>query len=212
VIDFETTGLATDASAEPIEVGVVLLDARSDEVTTLESAIRPRGQVPGVVRALTGIDDADLQGAPSIEQVAPPLAAALQERLLVAHNADFERHFLTRFVAPRLADQRYLDTQDLLAIAHPDAPDLRLETLARELLGREERHRALSDALDLARVLSHAAAGARAGRARYAVVRDALERFDASSPWLPLVSAAGLPREEEAPAQYVAIPRHTRRR
>jgi ATP-dependent DNA helicase DinG len=206
VIDFETTGLATDATAEPIEVGAVLLDARRAAVTTLESAIRPRGQVPRLVRALTGIDDADLQGAPSVEQVAAPLAAALGGRLLVAHNAEFERHFLARFVSPRLGEQRYLDTQDLLAIAHPDAPDLRLETLARELLGREERHRALSDALDLARVLSHAAAGARAGQARYAAVRDALERFDASSPWLPLVSAAGPPQEAEASAQYVAIP------
>jgi ATP-dependent DNA helicase DinG len=206
VIDFETTGLATDASAEPIEVGAVLLDARRDAVTTLESAIRPRGRVPRVVRALTGIDDADLLGAPRIEQVAPPLAAALADRLLVAHNAEFERHFLARFVSPRFAEQRYLDSQDLLAIAHPDAPDLRLETLARELLGREESHRALSDALDLTRVLSHAAAGARAGQARYAAVRDALERFDAGSPWLPLVSAAGLPREEKASAQYVAIP------
>jgi ATP-dependent DNA helicase DinG len=206
VIDFETTGLASDASAEPIEVGVVLLDAQRDEVTALESAIRPRGRVPRAIEALTGICDADLETAPRIEELAPRLAAVLEERVLVAHNTEFERHFLSRFVSPRFAEQRYLDSQDLLALAHPDAPDLRLETLARELLGREESHRALSDALDLARVLSHIAAGARGGRARYAAARDALERFDPSSPWLPLISAAALAREEEAPAQYVAIP------
>jgi ATP-dependent DNA helicase DinG len=206
VIDFETTGLATDASAEPIEVGAVLLDAQRDAVTTLESAIRPRGRVPRAIEALTGIRHADLETAPRIEEVAPPLAAALAERVLVAHNTEFERHFLSRFVSPHFTERRYLDSQDLLALAHPDAPDLRLETLARELLGREESHRALSDALDLARVLSHIASGARAGRARYAAVRDALERFDANSPWLPLVCAAGLAPEEGTPAQYVAIP------
>jgi hypothetical protein len=45
-------------------------------------------------------------------------------------------------VSPRLDGQRYLDTQDLLALTHPDAPDLRLETFTRGMLGSEE-HRAL---------------------------------------------------------------------
>jgi ATP-dependent DNA helicase DinG len=205
VIDFETTGLSTDPAAEPIEVGAVLLDAGSEQVIALESPIRPRRPVPRVVRALTGIEDADLRGAPAVEEVAAPLSEALEGRLLIAHNAEFERHFLVRFVSPRFREGRYLDSQDLLAIAHPDAPDLRLETLARALLGREERHRALSDALDLAGVLSHVATGARSGDPRYAVVRDALERFDAASPWLPLLGAAGLPEEEVAFAQFVSI-------
>jgi len=206
VIDFETTGLTNDPAAEPIEVGAVLLEAGGERVVAIESLIRPRRPVPRVVRALTGIEDADLRAAPPVEEVAAPLAEALEGRLLIAHNAEFERHFLTRFVSPKFRDQSYLDTQDLLAIAHPDAPDLRLETIARELLGREESHRALSDALDLARVLSHTAAGASAGNPRYVVVRDALERFDAGSPWLPLVRAAGLPEEASAFEQFVRVP------
>ena len=84
------------------------------------------------------------------------------------------------------AERRYLDTQDLLAIAHPDAADLRLETFTRELLGSEERHRALSDALDTLRVMSDAAVAAGRGDRRYAIARAALETFAPEAPWLPL--------------------------
>jgi len=206
VIDFETTGLSDDPGAEPIEFGAILLDADTDRVVTLESPIRPRGAVPRVVQALTGLADDDLRDAPPIEALTAPIAAALEGRTLVAHNSDFERHFLTRFVAPEFAQRRYLDTQDLLAIAYPDAPDLRLETITRQLLDRDERHRALSDALDLASVLSVMAAGARSGEARSAVVCDALERFDAGSPWLSLVRATGLPEGGDALPQFVVIP------
>ncbi len=112
----------------------------------------------------------------------------LAGRCLIAHNAAFERHFLSTFVDRVLAEARYLDTQDLLSLTHPDAPDLRLESFTRMLLGREERHRALDDALDTARVIARVGLGALAGERRYAVARRCLERFAPGSPWLPLVA------------------------
>ncbi len=206
VVDLETTGLATDAGSEIIELGAVLLDPGEPAVVTIESLFEPRGPLPRAVQRLTGLSQQDLSGAPRVAEVAGEIAASLAGRTLVAHNADFERHFLGRQVASRLGEARYLDTQDLLAVTHPDAADLRLESFTRDLLGSEERHRALSDALDTLRVMSVAAAGARCGEARYATARDALESFAPESPWLPLLAGAPPLREPEPRAQFVAIP------
>jgi len=207
VIDLETTGLSGDAGAEIIELGAVLLDPGADHLQTVETLFEPRGPIPRAVQRLTGLTDADLAGAPRLAELASSIAASLAGRTLVAHNADFERHFLARQVAPGLGEARYLDTQDLLAVTHPDAPDLRLESFTRDLLGSEERHRALSDALDTLRVMSAAARGARAGEARYATARNALETFAPESPWLPLLAAAPPLADPEPRAQFVKIAR-----
>jgi ATP-dependent DNA helicase DinG len=206
VVDLETTGLSSDPSAEILEIGLVLIEAGGSALTTLESLVRPSGAVPRAVQRLTGLADADVAGAPEIAALAGPVAEALAGRTVVAHNADFERHFLSRFVSSELEELRYLDTQDLLAIAHPDAPDLRLETFTRRMLSSEERHRALSDALDTARVLSEVAVGARRGEHRYAVAREALETFAPDSPWLALFQGGPALRTSELPAQFVVIP------
>jgi ATP-dependent DNA helicase DinG len=205
VVDLETTGLPDGGRAEILEIGAVLLDPGQPEVGTLTGLVRPRQPVPRAVRALTGIRDADVTDAPAIEAVAASVDTALAGRTIIAHNADFERHFLERFVSPGFRERRFLDTQDLLACAHPDAPDLRLETFTLELLGRVERHRALDDALDTARVISHVAAGARSGLSRYVVARDALELYDAESSWLPLLSGTGLTLAQTEPEQHVPI-------
>ena len=75
---------------------------------------------------------------------------------------------------PTLASATYLDTLDLLALTHPDAPDLRLESFTRMLLGSEERHRALDDALDTARVIALAGQGSAAGEPRFVAARARL--------------------------------------
>ncbi|MGH0031565.1 MAG: helicase C-terminal domain-containing protein [Myxococcota bacterium] len=205
VVALETTGLADDAAAEVIEVGVVLLDAHREQVGIVDRTVRPRGRVPRFVTALTGLVDASLEDAPPIEAVAPQLAKLLEGRTIVSHNTAFERHFLSRFVAPELARNDYLDTQQLLALTHPDAPDLRLETFSRSLLGREERHRALSDAVDAAGVLSAAAVGARAGEPRWVAAASALETYAERSPWRALLRTPLFPPEETDPLQYIPI-------
>jgi ATP-dependent DNA helicase DinG len=197
VVDLETTGLAGEPGAEILEFGAVLLDPGRPRVTTAECLVRPEAKLPRAVQRLTGLCDRDVEGAPGIAEVAGPIAQLLSGRVLVAHNAEFERHFLARFVSPELEKARYLDTQDLLSVSHPDAPDLRLETFARALLGSEERHRGLADALDTARVLARVAAGARAGEARYATARSALERYAPDSPWRALLAG---PLGADAPA------------
>lgn len=199
VIDFETTGLAGDARAEILEIGALLIDPGSGSATTIETLVRPSRAVPPAITRLTGITNDAVAGAPVLAGVRDALAAHLAGRAIVAHNADFEKFFLERDVPGAAAGARFLDTQDLLAITHPDAPDLRLETFTRRLLGCEERHRALADALDAARVVSCVGVGARAGEPRYAIARSALLRFAPDSPWLALlpedVCVRPVPRE-----------------
>ena len=207
VVDLETTGLMEDSEAEILEIGVLLIESDPASVATLSALVKPRGPLPRVVKRLTGLDDADVEGARPLAELATEFAKALEGRTIIAHNADFERAFLSRQVHPGLADAKYLDTLDLLALTHPDAPDLRLESFTRMLMGTEEKHRALDDALDTARVMSQAGRGALRGELRYVTARRALEAYAPESPWLGLLekpSAVDIGVEEE-PLAFVPI-------
>ena len=187
VVDLETTGLASDSRAEILELGAVLIDPGSLTANTIGCLVRPTRSLPLPIRRLTGLTDADVASAPRIAEVAGLFGEALAGRTLIAHNASFERRFLSRFVSSSLGEATYLDTQDVLALTHPDAPDLRLESFTRRLLGTEEHHRALDDALDTARVLAHLASGAHKGEQRYITARRALDRYAPESPWVALL-------------------------
>ena len=191
VVDLETTGLPDSRSAEIIEFGCVLLDPGADEVGVARTLVRPGRALPSLISRLTGLVDADLADAPRLVAVRDAVREALAGRVLVAHQAEFERSFLRRDVDSALGAARYLDTQEILALTHPDAPDLRLETFVRDLLGREERHRAFEDALDAAAVLSHVAEGAARGVARYAAAARILATHLPASPWRGLLEPMG---------------------
>jgi ATP-dependent DNA helicase DinG len=205
VVDLETTGLVEDPGAEILELGAVLIEPGAPQLAVLHSLVRPSRPIPRVVERLTGLTDADVAGAPAIAEVARPISDALAGRTLIAHNADFERRFLARFVSRELGDARYLDTLDLLALTHPDAPDLRLESFTRRLLGSEERHRALDDALDTTRVLVRVAQGASGGERRYATARLAIARFAPDSAWLALLGEAPAAEAGGDGAQFVEV-------
>ncbi len=200
-MDLETTGLAPHEGAEILELGAVLADPGAATLRTLATLVRPDGAVPPAIARLTGIRPEEVAAAPPLAAVCAAFQEALAGRAIVAHNAGFERLFLGRFLGAALADAWYLDTQDLLAVTHPDAPDLRLETFTRSLLDTEERHRALDDALDTARVVSRAAAGT---DPRYGAARDALESFAPDSPWLALF-AKGEARVRAERAPFVVV-------
>jgi len=205
VVDLETTGLSADEGAEILEFGALLVEPGREQVVTLSTLLRPQGPLPRAVARLTGLTDADLTDAPALADVAPALREALTGRTIVAHNADFERAFLSRYVDPALASATYLDTLDLLALTHPDAPDLRLESFTRMLLATEERHRALDDALDTARVMALAGKGSAEGEPRFVAARRACEAFAPESPWLALLAKPALAETAEPAVPFVVI-------
>jgi len=191
IVDLETTGLPNDPGARILEFAALLLDPGMSEVRAVSTLIDPEAAIPAAIQRLTGISDAMVAGAPSLDAVRESLREQLRGRAIVAHNADFERHFLARWIGGELSSVVYLDTQDLLAVAHPDAPDLRLESFTRSMFGTEERHRALDDAADTLRVMARIAFGAQLGEPRYAAARAALANYAPDSPWLALLASAG---------------------
>ena len=155
VIDTETNGLNGDG-CELTEVGAVLvgggeLHDRWDSLVRTASPLR-RG-----VQRLTGITQAMVEDAPDLEVVLPALAERLEGRVMVAHNAPFDRRVL------RQAFER-------IGLDWPQPPVLCTAALSRTLLPLQRRrglravadalgidvdvvHRALADAETCARVL-----------------------------------------------------------
>ena len=94
VVDTETNGLGGDA-CELTEVGAVLVGGGElhDRWSSFVRCNRPLGR--GIQR-FTGITQEMLADAPGLEEVLPTLAAWLDGRVLVAHNAPFDRRVLRR--------------------------------------------------------------------------------------------------------------------
>lgn len=92
LIDFETTG--TDASVDRvIEMGIIGFD--DGKVTFREGLlINPGIPISDESRAIHGITDEELEGAPAFEQALPRILELLAGRLPVAYNASFDRGFL----------------------------------------------------------------------------------------------------------------------
>jgi len=92
VIDFETTG--RDAETDRvIEIGLVTFER--GRVSQRESLlVNPGIPVPEESRAVHGITDEELAGAPDFATVMPRVLDLLQGKLPVAYNAPFDRGFL----------------------------------------------------------------------------------------------------------------------
>ena len=92
VVDFETTG--RDAETDRvIEIGLVTFE--KGRATQRESLlVNPGIPVPEESRAVHGITDEELAGAPDFAAVMPRVLELLQGKLPVAYNASFDRAFL----------------------------------------------------------------------------------------------------------------------
>lgn len=153
VVDVETTGL-DPAHAHVIEVGALFIEPGREPVRR-SWLVRPPGPVPAWITALTGLDDAELSGAPPFGALEPEIAAALTGWTLVAHNAGFERSFL----GPVVDGATFIDSCVLTHLLYPELPSHSLDALVRWAgVGAGAQHRALGDAEDTLKVLEVAVA------------------------------------------------------
>ncbi|WKD57007.1 DNA polymerase III PolC-type [Corynebacterium capitovis DSM 44611] len=91
VVDLETTGFG--GTDRIIDIGVVLLGPDLEHQGTWETLVQPGRDIPNsYVHKITATD---LVRAPRFEVVAPYLAYLLHGRIPVAHNAGFEKRFLS---------------------------------------------------------------------------------------------------------------------
>jgi DNA polymerase-3 subunit epsilon len=154
-VDTETNGLGGDA-CEITEVGAVLVGG-GELHDRWSSLIRPSAPLRRGIQRFTGITQAMVDEAPWPEAVLPELATLLEGRVMVAHNAPFDRRVLRQaFERVGLDWPRppVICTAALARVLLPLQRERRLTALA-DALGIEVRqaHRALADAETCARVL-----------------------------------------------------------
>jgi len=144
VLDTETNGLGGDA-CELVEVGMVLVGG-GELHDRWSSLVRTSVPLRRGIGRLTGITHEMVAAAPPLEQVLPEVGRQLRGRLLVAHNAPFDRRVL------RQAFGR-------IGLEWPELPVLCTAALARALLPlqRERRLAALADALGIEVEVAHRA-------------------------------------------------------
>lgn len=155
VIDFETTGLSPGYD-RVIEAAAVRVE--NGEITGhFQSLANPGMRIPAFIENFTGISNAMVAKAPSTREVMADLADFLGDHQLAAHNANFDRGFLTAELQPlrRRPRQDFLCTLLLARRIARGLPGYKLEQVARHLQVPVPRdtHRALADAEMAARVL-----------------------------------------------------------
>jgi DNA polymerase-3 subunit epsilon len=156
VVDLETTGGSPYRGHRVTEVAAVCVSG--GKITdTYCSLVNPDRAIPGFITSLTGISQQMVLEAPRFHEVAPRVAAAIEGRVFVAHNAAFDWRFLSHEMqqatgmAPR---GKQLCTVRLARKLLPELPSRGLDALALYFgLEIESRHRALDDAVATAHVL-----------------------------------------------------------
>lgn len=93
VFDLETTGFG--AGAKITEIGAVRMEC-GELTDTFSSLVNPGIPIPPMVQQLTGITNAMVATAPTIEELLPSFLAFVGNSPLVAHNAPFDVGFLFR--------------------------------------------------------------------------------------------------------------------
>ena len=90
--DLETTGLSSKTDTI-IEIGAVIMKD-GQEIDRFQTFVDPGRKLEPKIIELTGITDAMLLGAPKIEEVLPKFLEFVGDRVLVAHNSDFDTGFI----------------------------------------------------------------------------------------------------------------------
>jgi DNA polymerase-3 subunit epsilon len=190
VIDLETTGLSPGAHERIVEIAVVHTDENGAITGEWETLVNPQRHVGA--EHIHGIRAVDLIDAPSFADIADDLVDLLGGRVIVAHNARFDRGFLAaEFGRTPLAlpdDAPTLCTMQLARELIPGAGRSLADCCAAFDIPLENAHRALVDAHATAELLG----GYIASTDRefwYAHIDRAL-----SVGWPPLTRASGRER------------------
>ncbi|MBI5514672.1 MAG: 3'-5' exonuclease [Deltaproteobacteria bacterium] len=146
IVDTETSEAGRGARLVELAALCVRDGAVVEEFQTL---VNPESHISGFVTSIHHITDAMVARAPTVGPALRAFLAFAGARPLVAHNAPFDRGVLSRELLraelPRPAVPMYC-TLKLARRVFPDAPNHRLETLARWLkVPAMPSHRALAD-------------------------------------------------------------------
>jgi len=114
----------------------------------LRELVRPSGNIPKLIRELTGITNETVADADTIDRVLPRVAAFVGDARVIAHNAHFDRRFLehnARLMGTTFAGNEWVCTMRM-AQRVPLGRPYKLAALAERLdVPDQGSHRALDD-------------------------------------------------------------------
>jgi len=151
VVDLETTGGSAADGSQITEIGAVKVKG-GEILGEFQTLVNPHTEIPAFIAVLTGISNAMVAEAPSIDAALPAFLEFAQGCVLVAHNAPFDVGFLKHFARqldypwPRF---EVLDTVTLARrlVSRDEAPNHKLSSLAAVFeASTTPDHRALNDA------------------------------------------------------------------
>ena len=110
--DLETTGLSSKTD-RIIEIGAVILKD-GQEIDRFQTFVDPERHLERKIVELTGITEEMLVGAPKIEEVLPKFLDFIGNRVLVAHNSDFDTGFIRAECERQGFDYKYTAADTLI--------------------------------------------------------------------------------------------------
>ncbi len=144
VIDTETTGVSLKKD-ELTQIAAARLE--KGEITSwYVTFVNPGKPIPGEIAHLTNIHDEDVADAPTPEEALLGLVEFAGDAKMVAHNAEFDRNFITKHPAGfPLTQNTWIDTLELARIGLPRMKAHRLIDLVKAFDAPLSTHRADED-------------------------------------------------------------------
>lgn len=146
VIDTETTGVSFKKDELTQIAAARLIDGEPAE--WFVTFVNPGIPIPEEITHLTNISDDDVADAPTPEEALTQLVEFVGDAKLVAHNAAFDRHFVTAHPQGyALLENEWIDSLQLSRIALPRMKSHRLIDLVKAFGAPLSTHRADDDVL-----------------------------------------------------------------
>lgn len=155
IVDIETTGLFHQGH-EITEIAVVH-PSPSGPKLVFHSFVRTTRAIPSAITGLTGIKNHDTASAPEFQSLISDLQKALEGRVFVAHNVNFDYQFLKAYFERYGVSFKYkrLCTYRLAKKVLPSFKSYSLTLLCAQLgIELNQAHRAHTDAFAAAYLLS----------------------------------------------------------
>jgi len=153
VFDIETTGFSP-VNDKITEIGAVKI-VNGEKIAEFSELINPQIPIPPNITELTGITDAMVKSADTIDKVLPRFIEFVGSSAVVAHNAGFDVSFI-KHNAKEIGAKFAPEVFDTLALAREIFPDIhnhKLNTVAKHLgIKLLNHHRAVDDSAATAEI------------------------------------------------------------